>query len=153
MADTREAGALVAGELAGGAVSLLGPELAIQVPGPGRCEDGHHGCRSPVPDLFLPARAAGREPVPRCGPERHLEFASCCGAVREEGVSRHAASTYRKAASLTSPTGPYDALLLLSFGGPEGPDDVVPFLQNVTRGRGIPKERLKEVGQHYFLFG
>ncbi|MFF9279684.1 ferrochelatase, partial [Streptomyces griseosporeus] len=48
---------------------------------------------------------------------------------------------------------PYDALLLLSFGGPEGPDDVVPFLQNVTRGRGIPKERLKEVGQHYFLFG
>ncbi|MFJ8133882.1 ferrochelatase, partial [Streptomyces hydrogenans] len=46
---------------------------------------------------------------------------------------------------------PYDALLLLSFGGPEGPDDVVPFLENVTRGRGIPKERLKEVGQHYFL--
>lgn len=48
---------------------------------------------------------------------------------------------------------PYDALLLLSFGGPEGPDDVVPFLENVTRGRGIPKERLKEVGLHYFLFG
>ncbi|MFD9036479.1 ferrochelatase [Streptomyces sp. NPDC059567] len=48
---------------------------------------------------------------------------------------------------------PYDALLLLSFGGPEGPDDVVPFLENVTRGRGIPKDRLKEVGQHYFLFG
>ncbi|MEN3584367.1 ferrochelatase [Streptomyces sp. ZYX-F-203] len=48
---------------------------------------------------------------------------------------------------------PYDALLLLSFGGPEGPDDVVPFLENVTRGRGIPTERLKEVGRHYFLFG
>src|SRR4051812_17613850 len=48
---------------------------------------------------------------------------------------------------------PYDALLLLSFGGPEGPDDVVPFLENVTRGRGIPRERLKEVGRHYFLFG
>ncbi|MER5772087.1 ferrochelatase [Streptomyces sp. NPDC001985] len=48
---------------------------------------------------------------------------------------------------------PYDALLLLSFGGPEAPDDVVPFLENVTRGRGIPKERLKEVGRHYFLFG
>lgn len=47
---------------------------------------------------------------------------------------------------------PYDALLLLSFGGPEGPDDVVPFLANVTRGRGIPRERLEEVGQHYFLF-
>ncbi|KUL52813.1 ferrochelatase [Streptomyces sp. NRRL F-4489] len=48
---------------------------------------------------------------------------------------------------------PYDALLLLSFGGPEGPDDVVPFLENVTRGRGIPRERLKEVGRHYYLFG
>lgn len=50
-------------------------------------------------------------------------------------------------------TAPYDALLLLSFGGPEGPDDVVPFLENVTRGRGIPRERLEEVGQHYYLFG
>ncbi|MCM2578870.1 ferrochelatase [Streptomyces meridianus] len=50
-------------------------------------------------------------------------------------------------------TAPYDALLLLSFGGPEGPDDVVPFLENVTRGRGIPRERLEEVGRHYFLFG
>lgn len=48
---------------------------------------------------------------------------------------------------------PYDALLLLSFGGPEKPEDVVPFLENVTRGRGIPRERLEEVGQHYFLFG
>ncbi|GAA1268117.1 ferrochelatase [Kitasatospora nipponensis] len=48
---------------------------------------------------------------------------------------------------------PYDALLLLSFGGPEAPEDVVPFLENVTRGRGIPKERLVEVGRHYFLFG
>lgn len=48
---------------------------------------------------------------------------------------------------------PYDALLLVGFGGPEGPDDVVPFLENVTRGRGIPRERLVEVGQHYSLFG
>ncbi|MGH6656162.1 MAG: ferrochelatase [Actinocrinis sp.] len=52
-----------------------------------------------------------------------------------------------------SSVAPYDALLLLSFGGPEGPDDVVPFLENVTRGRGIPKERLVEVGAHYFEFG
>lgn len=48
---------------------------------------------------------------------------------------------------------PIDAVLLLSFGGPEGPDDVVPFLENVTRGRNIPRERLEEVGKHYFLFG
>ena len=48
---------------------------------------------------------------------------------------------------------PYDALLVVSFGGPEKPEDVVPFLENVTRGRGIPKERLEEVGEHYFMFG
>ncbi|GGK38522.1 ferrochelatase [Nocardia camponoti] len=45
------------------------------------------------------------------------------------------------------------ALLLLSFGGPEGPDDVLPFLENVTRGRGVPPERLAEVAQHYLHFG
>lgn len=49
--------------------------------------------------------------------------------------------------------GPYDALLLMSFGGPEGPEDVLPFLENVTRGRGIPRERLAEVGEHYVAFG
>ena len=48
---------------------------------------------------------------------------------------------------------PFDAVMLLSFGGPEGPDDVVPFLENVTRGRGIPRDRLAEVGQHYLRFG
>ena len=47
----------------------------------------------------------------------------------------------------------YDAFLLLSFGGPEGPDDVVPFLENVTRGRGVPKERLAEVAEHYYAYG
>lgn len=48
---------------------------------------------------------------------------------------------------------PYEAVLLVSFGGPEKPDDVLPFLENVTRGRGIPRERLAEVGEHYYLFG
>jgi protoporphyrin/coproporphyrin ferrochelatase len=47
----------------------------------------------------------------------------------------------------------YDAILLVSFGGPEAPDEVVPFLQQVTRGRDIPAERLAEVGEHYFAFG
>ncbi len=46
----------------------------------------------------------------------------------------------------------YDAVLVLSFGGPEGPDQVMPFLQNVTRGRGVPPERLEEVAEHYRLF-
>ena len=45
-----------------------------------------------------------------------------------------------------------DAVLLLSFGGPEGPDQVMPFLENVTRGRGIPRERLADVAQHYLHF-
>jgi len=48
---------------------------------------------------------------------------------------------------------PYDALLLVSFGGPERPEDVVPFLRNVTAGKDIPDERLVEVGAHYELFG
>lgn len=47
----------------------------------------------------------------------------------------------------------YDALLVLSFGGPEGPDDVRPFLENVTRGRDVPRDRLDEVAKHYLHFG
>ena len=47
----------------------------------------------------------------------------------------------------------YDAFLLLSFGGPEGPDDVLPFLDNVTRGRGVPRERLAGVAEHYYARG
>jgi ferrochelatase len=47
----------------------------------------------------------------------------------------------------------YDGVLLVSFGGPEGPEDVLPFLQNVTRGRAIPPDRLTEVAEHYLLFG
>jgi ferrochelatase len=47
----------------------------------------------------------------------------------------------------------YDALLLLSFGGPEAPADVLPFLRNVTSGRGVPDDRLAAVAEHYFHFG
>lgn len=52
-----------------------------------------------------------------------------------------------------SPVAPYDALFLASFGGPDGPDDVLPFLRNVTSGKGIPDERLAEVAEHYHHFG
>lgn len=48
---------------------------------------------------------------------------------------------------------PYDSLLLVSFGGPESPGQVMPFLRQVTGGRGIPDERLAEVAQHYDRFG
>lgn len=50
-------------------------------------------------------------------------------------------------------TNSYDALLLVSFGGPEGPDDVMPFLENVLRGRNVPRERMLEVAEHYNHFG
>jgi protoporphyrin/coproporphyrin ferrochelatase len=53
----------------------------------------------------------------------------------------------------SSPLDPYDGILLMSFGGPEGPDDVMPFLRTVTSGRGIPDERLVAVAEHYHLFG
>ncbi len=51
------------------------------------------------------------------------------------------------------PAGPVDALLVLSFGGPEGLADVRPFLENVVRGRGVPPERLDAVEEHYRHFG
>jgi ferrochelatase len=52
-----------------------------------------------------------------------------------------------------APPGRREALLVLSFGGPEGHSDVMPFLENVTRGRGIPRERLEAVAEHYHHFG
>src|SRR5215216_7833977 len=47
----------------------------------------------------------------------------------------------------------FDALLLVSFGGPEGMEDVIPFLENVLRGRNVPRERMLSVARHYELFG
>jgi protoporphyrin/coproporphyrin ferrochelatase len=47
----------------------------------------------------------------------------------------------------------YDAVLLTSFGGPEGPDEVMPFLERVTAGRGVPRERLEQVAEHYLALG
>jgi ferrochelatase len=47
----------------------------------------------------------------------------------------------------------YDALLLVSFGGPESRGEVIPFLENVTRGRGVPAARLEQVAEHYYAFG
>ncbi|MDE0109332.1 MAG: ferrochelatase [Bryobacterales bacterium] len=49
--------------------------------------------------------------------------------------------------------GEYDAVLVVSFGGPERAEDVVPFLENVVRGRGVPRERLLKVTEHYYEFG
>ena len=46
----------------------------------------------------------------------------------------------------------YDAILVVSFGGPESPDDVIPFLENVLRGRNVPRERMLAVAEHYYHF-
>jgi ferrochelatase len=48
---------------------------------------------------------------------------------------------------------PYDAILVVSFGGPEKRDEVIPFLENVLRGRGVPRERMLAVAEHYYHFG
>jgi protoporphyrin/coproporphyrin ferrochelatase len=71
------------------------------------------------------------------------------GALVDNAASAQAAAG---AEHVTEPVA-YDAILLASFGGPEGQDDVIPFLRNVTRGRGIPDERLEEVSHHYRAFG
>ncbi len=47
----------------------------------------------------------------------------------------------------------FDSIILVSFGGPEGPDDVVPFLENVLRGKNVPQQRMLEVVEHYQQFG
>lgn len=70
------------------------------------------------------------------------------GAVVPGGT----AATHGGPAHVEIPTS-YDGVLLMGFGGPEGQDDVLPFLRNVTRGRGIPDERLEEVAHHYRHFG
>lgn len=53
----------------------------------------------------------------------------------------------------TDPLAPYDAVLVLSYGGPQGPEDVLPFMRNATAGRGVPDARLLEVSGHYAGFG
>jgi ferrochelatase len=61
--------------------------------------------------------------------------------------------TVEDARTEPAPNSVYDAVLLVSFGGPDGPDDVLPFLENVLRGRNVPRERMLEVAEHYHHFG
>lgn len=65
----------------------------------------------------------------------------------------HATTASRAGTPYVTEQQSYDAILLMGFGGPEGQEDVIPFLQNVTAGRGIPDERLEEVATHYRHFG
>ncbi len=82
-----------------------------------------------------------------------MRCAPCAGDDR--GVSGDSGITGVRIGSGPGPVDPVgiDALLLVSFGGPEAPEDVMPFLRNVTRGRGVPDDRLAEVAEHYRRFG
>ena len=84
----------------------------------------------------------GRKPAPAAS-------APCAPGAIVPGATPAAQSG---AEHVTEPVA-YDAILLAGFGGPEGQDDVIPFLRNVTSGRGIPDERLEEVAHHYRHFG
>ncbi|GAB2618992.1 ferrochelatase [Pseudactinotalea suaedae] len=93
------------------------------------------------PTVGLRAGAGGKPP-------RATEATYAPGAV----VPAATAAARGGATYVTEPTS-YDAVLLLGFGGPEASEDVMPFLRNVTAGRGIPDERLAEVAEHYHHFG
>ena len=78
-----------------------------------------------------------------------IQTARRCKAERDALTDR----AQRAGLASLGPVAAPDAVLLLSFGGPEGPDDVRPFLENVTRGRGVPPERLDEVAASYHAMG
>ena len=81
-----------------------------------------------------------------------LESSASLSATAPDGVPFASAHAVTGPPHVEEPTA-YDGILLAGFGGPEGQDDVIPFLRNVTRGRGIPDERLEEVAHHYRAFG
>src|SRR5699024_1702534 len=104
------------------------------------CELGHAGGPGP-----RSGTVGGAEPSAVRGSEPCVDMTHCADIGPRS-------STVRKSRRVNT-TAPIDALILMSFGGPEAPEEVVPFLRNVTAGRGIPEERLEEVGEHYFGFG
>src|SRR5690606_26661363 len=114
------------------------------------CADPQPGCRPGRAVLIAPRDRTRRSDSPshRC----HVPFVPlpACRRVRRWKDGRMSATIPQSAAQAAAP---YDALLLYSFGGPNRPEDVVPFLRNVTAGQGIPDERLEEVGEHYYGFG
>src|SRR6185312_6339865 len=117
-------------------------------PGPGSSRADRPGGPDASPALHRrPQPCARRDPVLHWQAHQHRRNR------RGAPVSQPADQSFDPRAGV-APDGTmqpknYDALLLASFGGPEGQDDVIPFLRNVTSGRGIPDERLEEVATHY----
>ncbi len=81
----------------------------------------------------------------------HLPDEQAGAFVCDAVAIRQIVTSFELSALVTPP--PYDAVLLVSFGGPEGPDDVLPFLDNVLRGRNVPEQRKLAVAEHYHRFG
>ena len=117
-------------------------------------------------DLPNPDARTPQEPdAPAPAPDSATHACACgdggCGSATDDehglvevGLDDYLADV-RAALPAPQPAEPvaYDAVLLVGFGGPEGQDDVIPYLRNVTRGRGIPDERLEEVAVHYRAHG
>src|ERR1022692_3170811 len=110
-------------------------------------------CLDPVRRLSSPpsARASGTaeslgEVLRVCGPgdprDVTLRYRSEGNGVAGRGANRRRGKTME-----------YDALLIVSFGGPEELQDVIPFLENVLRGKDVPRERMLQVAEHYYHFG
>src|SRR5699024_7737626 len=125
-----------------------------KAPGRGRNWPVSTRCGTALP------RSAGTSRTPPRSPER---CAPCCRtgcpARRRRWSTSTAASMPRSADVPAVRQDPgavgrgAQAIVLASFGGPEGPDEVLPFLRNVTRGRDVPEERLQAVAEHYLHFG
>ncbi|MBN1590164.1 MAG: ferrochelatase [Pirellulales bacterium] len=133
--------------------------------GAGRCRKGWSSrfARRPVPPprgrtRFGRSATAGRRGfVPSGGGSTaaNLLATIVCGN-RVSTRSGHCFAGARARARLPGRncvTNSYDALLIVSFGGPERADDVVAFLEDVVRGKNVPRERILEVAEHYYLFG
>jgi ferrochelatase len=103
-----------------------------------------------VADGTPPRRCTCPPILARCRCEQPLRTAPVARVLHLVRVRRPAV---RGAVRGGASADPFHGVLLVSFGGPEQPADVLPFLENVTRGRGIPRERLEQVGEHYFQFG
>ena len=108
---------------------------------------------NPRPPGPQPGALPTELPPPR---QRHIVAAAGADSGGYPGRAMAAVGSLKQPADGADPRlddRGYDALLVVSFGGPEGMDDVMPFLENVTRGRNVPRERLEEVAHHYERFG
>lgn len=127
------------GSCGGGAAEATTQDVAIDAPG------------TQLREQPMQQQAQSTAAAPE---RREVKPAAATSVHREPGAAVASATPAAQAGPehVTVPTS-YDAILLSGFGGPEGQDDVIPFLRNVTRGRGIPDERLEEVSHHYRHFG